>query len=154
MSSSKTRCFFKRDDLRRALLDALRRGHADFVELLIEYGASLEKLTFSDIEYLYQMDHGLPMETPVKATRDEYYSVYFDRILQACGGMKVIKKELVNDIRFLGHDARRELFLWAIFHDRIHLAKYLCSKTWVRFFFLLEKIFHSNDFRRIKLLRH
>lgn len=86
------------------------------------------------------MDHGLPMETQMKATRDEYYSVYFERILQVCGGMNVVKKELANDPRFLGRDARRELFLWAIFHDRFNLAKYLCSKTWVRFPFSREGI--------------
>lgn len=33
----------------------------------------------------------------------------------------------------LGAQARREFFLWAIFLDRFELAKYLCSKTWVRF---------------------
>ena len=31
----------------------------------------------------------------------------------------------------LGQNARRELFLWAIFVGRFHLARYLCSKTWV-----------------------
>jgi hypothetical protein len=46
---------YKRNDLRQALLDALRRGHVDFVELLIEYGASLEKLTIADIEQLYEI---------------------------------------------------------------------------------------------------
>lgn len=45
----------KRNDLRRALLDALRRGHVDFVELLVEYGASLEKLTIGDMEQLYEI---------------------------------------------------------------------------------------------------
>ena len=45
----------QRNDLRRALLDALRRGHVDFVELLIEYGASLEKLTIADIDQLYEI---------------------------------------------------------------------------------------------------
>ena len=48
------------NDLRRALLDAFRRGHVDFVELLLEYGASLEKLTVADIEQLYEtVDVGL-----------------------------------------------------------------------------------------------
>ena len=32
----------------------------------------------------------------------------------------------------LGQDARRELYLWAIFVGRFELGKYLCSKTWVR----------------------
>ena len=31
----------------------------------------------------------------------------------------------------LGQIAPREFFLWAIFLDRLELAKYLCSKTWV-----------------------
>jgi hypothetical protein len=33
----------------------------------------------------------------------------------------------------LGPNARRELYLWAIFVGRFDLGKYLCSKTWVRF---------------------
>ena len=41
------------EDLRRALVDALRRGHVDFVELLIEFGTSLEKLTHADLNNLY-----------------------------------------------------------------------------------------------------
>ncbi len=32
----------------------------------------------------------------------------------------------------LGQNAACELFLWAIFLDRFELAKYLCSKTWVK----------------------
>lgn len=33
----------------------------------------------------------------------------------------------------LGQNARRELYLWAIFVGRFELGKYLCSKTWVEF---------------------
>ena len=32
----------------------------------------------------------------------------------------------------MGDDASRDLFFWALFHDRFDLAVYLCSKTWVR----------------------
>ena len=42
------------EDLRRALVDALRRGHVDFVELLIEFGTSLENLTIGDLRRLYE----------------------------------------------------------------------------------------------------
>lgn len=125
------RFLWKRDDLRRALLDALRRGHVDFVELLIEYGASLEKLTFDDIEHLYQMDNGLPTENLIRASRDDYYSIYFEKIVDLCGGKIIVKKEVWGDSGVLGQNARRELFLWAIFVERFDLAKYLCSKTWV-----------------------
>jgi hypothetical protein len=38
-----------------------------------------------------------------------------------------------NKNNSLGQNARRELYLWAIFVDRFDLARYLCSKTWVRF---------------------
>ncbi|CAF4804000.1 unnamed protein product, partial [Rotaria sp. Silwood2] len=41
------------NDLRRALVYALHRGHVDFVELLIEFGTSLEKLTNGDLRQLY-----------------------------------------------------------------------------------------------------
>ncbi|CAF3743491.1 unnamed protein product [Rotaria sp. Silwood1] len=44
---------WKEDDLCRALVDALYRGHVDFVELIIEYGTSLEKLTNGDLKQLY-----------------------------------------------------------------------------------------------------
>ncbi|CAF1379477.1 unnamed protein product [Rotaria sp. Silwood1] len=44
---------WKEDDLQRALFNALHRGHVDFVELLIEFGASLEKLTNGDLKQLY-----------------------------------------------------------------------------------------------------
>ncbi|CAF1384238.1 unnamed protein product [Rotaria sp. Silwood1] len=44
---------WKKEDLQRALFDALRRGHVDFVELLIELGASPAKLTIDDLEQLY-----------------------------------------------------------------------------------------------------
>ncbi|CAF4335900.1 unnamed protein product, partial [Adineta steineri] len=40
-------------DLCEALIDALRRGYIDFIELLIDYGASLKKLTLNDLEQLY-----------------------------------------------------------------------------------------------------
>ena len=45
--------YLKDEDLRQALLDALRRGYVDFIELFIEYGITLEKLTIKDLEYLY-----------------------------------------------------------------------------------------------------
>ncbi|CAF4339085.1 unnamed protein product, partial [Rotaria sordida] len=44
---------WKEDDLHRALVDALHRGHVDFVELLVEFGTSLEKLTNGDLKQLY-----------------------------------------------------------------------------------------------------
>lgn len=34
-------------------MDALSLGYADFVELFIDYGISLDKLTLADIEQLY-----------------------------------------------------------------------------------------------------
>ena len=40
-------------DLRHALVDALSRGYVDFVELFMDYGISLDKLTLADIEELY-----------------------------------------------------------------------------------------------------
>ena len=44
---------FKSEDLRQGLVDALRRNHMDFIELFIEYGIALEKLTNGDLDYLY-----------------------------------------------------------------------------------------------------
>lgn len=52
--------------------------------------------------------------------------------------------KIVSDKYYpLGQNARRELYLWAIFVGRFELGKYLCSKTWVNFseenvFFLLR----------------
>ena len=78
------------------------------------------------------MDNGLPTKSLIKATRDDYYSIYFEKIVDLCGGRIVVKKEVWGDSGVLGQNARRELFLWAIFVERFDLAKYLCSKTWVR----------------------
>ncbi|CAF1605995.1 unnamed protein product [Adineta ricciae] len=113
-------------DLRRALLDALCRGHVDFVELLLEYGASLEKITLTDIEQLYEIvdaDNGLPVENKSKPTRHDYHAFYFNKQLD---NDKVSSDAYLS----LGQDARRELYLWAIFIGRFELGKYLCSKTW------------------------
>jgi hypothetical protein len=44
---------WKEADLRQALFEALRRGYVDFVELLMDYGTSLEKLTLANLEQLY-----------------------------------------------------------------------------------------------------
>jgi hypothetical protein len=43
----------KEIDLCNALVDALRRGYVDFVELIMDYGTSLEKLTLNNLEQLY-----------------------------------------------------------------------------------------------------
>jgi hypothetical protein len=53
LSTDISSCLSKVEDLQRALIDALRRGHVDFVELLIEFGTSLKKLTVHDLEQLY-----------------------------------------------------------------------------------------------------
>ena len=44
---------WKEVDLSHAMVDALRRGYVDFVELLMDYGTSLEKLTLHNLETLY-----------------------------------------------------------------------------------------------------
>ena len=46
----------KKDDLRQALLEALRRSHVEFVELLIEFGTPLENLTYGDLKNLYNIE--------------------------------------------------------------------------------------------------
>ena len=43
----------KDNDLCQSLFDALRRNDLDFVHLLIEYGASFDKLTVDHLEQLY-----------------------------------------------------------------------------------------------------
>ena len=44
---------FKEDDLCQALVDALRRGYIDFIELLMDHGTSLKQLTLNNLEQLY-----------------------------------------------------------------------------------------------------
>jgi len=39
--------------MRLGLVDAIRRGYIEFIELFIEYGTTLEKLTIGDLELLY-----------------------------------------------------------------------------------------------------
>ncbi|UJR27965.1 hypothetical protein I4U23_009223 [Adineta vaga] len=123
---------WKEDDLRRALVDALRRGHVDFVELLIEFGTSLEKLTVGDLQHLYNTKstgNRLPLRLNDKSTgnqRDRYYSLYFGSIWD----LDARNKTLDKTDELLGKDAPRDLFLWAVALDRVELATYLCSKTW------------------------
>ncbi|CAF1207939.1 unnamed protein product [Rotaria sp. Silwood1] len=125
---------WKEDDLCRALVDALYRGHVDFVELIIEYGTSLEKLTNGDLKQLYAIrlaGNRLPLESKrrnVLCTRDDFYSDYFHFILKNAN--KNNKFLLLDDNVSLGKRAPQELFLWAIFLNRFELATYLCSKTW------------------------
>ncbi|CAF3703276.1 unnamed protein product [Rotaria sordida] len=72
----------KKEDLQRALVDALRRGHVDFVELLIELGASPAKLTVDDLERLYvsaSIGSSLPCGKKKRrtiATRKDFYKAY------------------------------------------------------------------------------
>ncbi|CAF5086201.1 unnamed protein product [Rotaria sp. Silwood1] len=128
---------WKEDDLCRALVDALYRGHVDFVELIIEYGTSLEKLTNGDLKQLYAIrlaGNRLPLESKrrnVLCTRDDFYSDYFHFILKNAN--KNNKFLLLDDNVSLGKRAPQELFLWAIFLNRFELATYLCSKTWVSY---------------------
>jgi hypothetical protein len=35
------------------LVDAIRRSYIAFIELFIEYGVTLDKITIGDLEYLY-----------------------------------------------------------------------------------------------------
>jgi hypothetical protein len=39
--------------MRSGLVDAIHRGYIKFIELFIEYGVTLEKLTVGDLEILY-----------------------------------------------------------------------------------------------------
>ncbi|CAF1599127.1 unnamed protein product [Adineta ricciae] len=123
---------WKEDDLRRALVDALLRGHVDFVELLIEFGTSLEKITFGDLRFLYDSRTAgtrLPLRPNVKHytnKRDRYYSTYFGTLWSMEARNRIPSK----DEDLLGSNAPRDLFLWAVALDRVDLATYLCSKTW------------------------
>ncbi|CAM4753000.1 unnamed protein product [Rotaria magnacalcarata] len=115
-------------DLCEALLDAVRRDRVGFVELLIDYGTPVGNLTGHKIEQLYAMaDHGLPIESKFEEalpTRSDYYATYFTSEFANCTDLKL------DTSLPLGKNSIRELFLWAVFHDRFDLAKYLCSKTW------------------------
>ncbi|CAF3929782.1 unnamed protein product [Rotaria sp. Silwood2] len=125
---------WKEDDLRRALVDALDRGHVDFVELFIEFGISLEKLTTEDLEQLYKttsISNRLPLKDnrkPAIWTREEFYLDYLHSIKYDVNKNKSLLESKGNQP--LGKSAPQELFLWAVFLDRFELATYLCSKTW------------------------
>ena len=41
------------EEIRLGLVDAIRRGYIDFIELFLEYGLTFGKLTVGDMEYLY-----------------------------------------------------------------------------------------------------
>lgn len=73
---------WKDNDLCQALFDALRRDYLDFVHLLIEYGASLDKLTVKHLDQLYASsdgENGLPVQRTCSGdvpTRNDYYFTY------------------------------------------------------------------------------
>ncbi|CAF3508465.1 unnamed protein product [Rotaria sordida] len=125
---------WKEDDLRHALVDALHRGHVDFVELLIEFGTSLEKLTNGDLKQLYATtltSNRLPVQDKgrnVICTRDDFYLDYLHLIIYNTN--KHNKFSRLDDNIPLGKGAPQDLFLWAVFLNRFELATYLCSKTW------------------------
>ncbi|CAF1118720.1 unnamed protein product [Rotaria sordida] len=125
---------WKEDDLRHALVDALHRGHVDFVELLIEFGTSLEKLTNGDLKQLYATtltSNRLPVQDKgrnVICTRDDFYLDYLHLIIYNTN--KNNKFSRLDDNIPLGKGAPQDLFLWAVFLNRFELATYLCSKTW------------------------
>ncbi|CAF4103116.1 unnamed protein product, partial [Rotaria sordida] len=70
-----------------ALVDTLHRGHVDFVELLIEFSTSLEKLTNRNLKQLYAAtltNNRLPLKGKEKTAicrREDFYSDYFNLIL-------------------------------------------------------------------------
>ncbi|CAF4854401.1 unnamed protein product [Rotaria sp. Silwood1] len=124
---------WKEDDLRRALVDALRRGHVDFVELLIEFGTLLEKLTNGNLKDLYTTElisNRLPLKGKRKDgiwTREQFFTDYFHSNIYNENKDKNLSQS--KDDQPLGKSAPQELFLWAVFLDRFELATYLCSKT-------------------------
>ncbi|CAF0835257.1 unnamed protein product [Adineta steineri] len=146
--TDKTISKWTEDDLRRAIVDALRRGHVDFVELLIEFGTPLEKLTAGDLEYLYSTQitsDQLPLKYKGKCNtsiKDKFYFDYFRNI----GHMNMNNNiTSLNETQPLGEDAPRDLFLWAVFLNRFELATYLCSKTWNS---VVAPLFGAQIYRR------
>ncbi|CAF4288157.1 unnamed protein product, partial [Rotaria sp. Silwood2] len=144
---------WKEDDLRRALVDALHRGHVDFVELLIEFGTSLEKLTNGDLKQLYAITltgYRLPVKGKGKnhiCKKDDFYSDYFHLILNNANTNN--KLSPLDDNISLGKGAPQDLFLWAVFLDRFELATYLCSKTWNP---SIAPLFGAQIYRRAAIL--
>ncbi|CAF0797093.1 unnamed protein product [Didymodactylos carnosus] len=127
---------WKEEDLHNVLMDALRRGHVNFVELLCEFGASLERITVKNLDQLYALVTNKSLDSlPLKGinskkklkngqgekiTKESYYLRY----------LKNLTIPKVDQEQQLGQNAPRDLFLWAVFSNRFELAKYLCSKTW------------------------
>jgi hypothetical protein len=74
-------CIVQEEDLRRALVDALRRGHVDFVELLIEFGTSLEKLTHADLNNLYTT---ISVRIGPRTAMEESWTGFFSSLEMDC----------------------------------------------------------------------
>ncbi|CAF4990223.1 unnamed protein product [Rotaria sp. Silwood1] len=78
-----TRPNYTERDLHRALLNALDHGHIDFIELLLDFGASFKNLTPEDLEKLYDQPsyNPLPITDEQKPLdKNQYYTDYLKRI--------------------------------------------------------------------------
>ncbi|CAF3943375.1 unnamed protein product [Rotaria sordida] len=144
---------WNKDDLRSALVNALRRGHVDFVELLIEFGTPLETLTNGDLQQLYtttSTSNGLPIKGKRKdniSIKDRYYLDYVDSIVYNTNKLNNLPQ--LDDNHPLGKSAPQDLFLWAVFLGGNELATYLCSKTWNT---SIAPLFGARIYRRAAIL--
>ncbi|CAF4173553.1 unnamed protein product, partial [Rotaria sordida] len=117
--TDKPRPNYTEDDLNRALRNALYHSHIDFIELLLDFGASFKNLTHEDLKKLYdQPSHNpLPIANKEKPlNKSQYYADYIEWI-----GFKTINsRKQDNDLP--SQITTQDLFLWAIFSNRFELA--------------------------------
>ncbi|CAF3971719.1 unnamed protein product, partial [Rotaria sordida] len=81
--TDKTRPNYTEGDLNRALRNALYHSHIDFIELLLDFGASFKNLTHEDLKKLYdQPSHNpLPIANKEKPlNKSQYYADYIEWI--------------------------------------------------------------------------
>lgn len=103
----------KENDLCHALFDALRRDYVDFVKLLIDFGASLEKLTLNNLEQLYA-SADVRIVRKLHSYSARFFSIYFlNRLIVAypCDRSvaKVFRQEMTTIHRIFPN------YLWYVF---------------------------------------
>ncbi|CAF0956491.1 unnamed protein product [Didymodactylos carnosus] len=142
--TNKTIVHWKDDDLDACLEEALCRGLFDFVELLLDFGASFQRLEkFCDIKILYKvmteagMTKWLPHPTNLRDPMEWYRRYMPTQYAAKKKGLQVPNK-LLRKQKDITMDSMnntgsclfmQELLLWSVFTNQPDIAESICYRT-------------------------